>query len=159
MDIEDCVERLEESFSGKPWYGTSVWKSLEAIPAQFWNDKPTGISHSIAELVVHMIDWRGFVIEKINNNEAFSIELNSEQDWRKGVLVASEDDKQIVMNELLETQRQLCELLEKKPDSWLLELVAGGNYRNDYMMRGLVPHDVYHVGQINLIHSILSSKQ
>ncbi len=153
MDIEDTITQLQESFNGKPWFGTSVWDSLSAISSDFWNTKPKSTTHSIAELVVHIIDWRGFVIEKLQGNASFSIEMNSEQDWRKGVSVDSEGDKEILMNELVETQNQLISLLETKPDSWLIELVAGGKYKNEYMIRGIVPHDIYHVGQINLIYS------
>ncbi|UZO80989.1 DinB family protein [Aquimarina sp. ERC-38] len=152
MNIESYIKQLEEHFNGKPWFGTSVWSSLENIPYSFWNVKLNNISHSILELVLHMIDWRGFVIEKLQGNEAFSIEMNSEQDWLKGVVVNTDDDKQLVMSELMESQKQLCELLQDKTYLWLSEEASGENYSNEYMIQGIVPHDIYHLGQINLIY-------
>ncbi len=157
MDIEDSISQLQEHFDGKPWFGASIWESLEKIPVAYWDAKPSNANHSIAELVCHMIDWRGFAIERINGNESYSIELNSTQDWREGVSVASAHDKQVMLDEFAQTHEQLCELLAAKPDAWMTELVAGGTYTNEFMIRGVLSHDLYHLGQINLLHQ--QSKQ
>jgi len=50
MDIEDCITQYEEVFDGAPWYGSSFLKSIQEVPVSFWNQKPAGASHSIAEL-------------------------------------------------------------------------------------------------------------
>ncbi|KAA1244825.1 DinB family protein [Aquimarina sp. RZ0] len=155
MDIEDSITQLEEVFEGFPWYGPPILKSLKTIPVLFWDQKMDDDSHSITELVYHMIDWRIFVIEKIKGNELFSIEMNSENDWRKKVFIATEVDKEEILKELTRTQNLLIELLMTKPDSWMNELVDGKDYKNSYMVLGSIQHDIYHTGQINLIYSRL----
>ncbi|WP_062056205.1 DinB family protein [Aquimarina longa] len=155
-NIEESIIKLEEVFDGEPWFGTSIIKSLKQIPVKFWNKKLEKGSHTIAALVYHSIDWRRFVIEKIKNNRAFTIELNSEQDWRKNIVILyTEKEKEKVINELVETQNVICALLAEKPDSWLQEQVSGASYINEYMIQGVLQHDVYHLGQINMIHSRL----
>ncbi len=155
MNIEDSIIQLEEVFEGTPWYGPSVLKSLKTIPAKLWDGKPENVSHSIAELVYHILDWREFVVQKLKGNEAFSIQMNSEKDWRKNVSIATEAQKTIIIDELTQTQDILLELLETRSDSWMSEFVLGKDYTNEYMIRGLVQHDIYHLGQINMIYSQL----
>ncbi len=158
MDIEDCITHLEETFIGQPWFGTSFLKSLENISFELWNRKSHGISHTIAELIHHSMDWRLFVIEKVKGNEKYSIEMNSDKDWRPNVSVSTQDEKEALLSELKTTQQTLCQLLEKKPDSWLYEFVLGKEYTNEYMIRGLLQHDIYHLGQINMIAGIMKNE-
>ncbi len=155
MDIEDCIVQIKEVFDGEPWYGTSILKVLENIPVEFWNQKAGKMSHSIAELVYHIIDWRSFVVEKLKNNTVYSIELNSEKDWRKQVSIVSQDQKKVIIKELNKTQELILEELDQKSDSWLNEFVLGKDYSNQYMINGLVQHDIYHLGQINMLYNML----
>ncbi|PKV49636.1 putative damage-inducible protein DinB [Aquimarina sp. MAR_2010_214] len=155
MNIKDSIKKYDEVFEGEPWFGISMLKSLEHIPILFWDKKPNKVSHSISELVYHLIDWRGFVIEKLKGNKAFDIELNSEKDWRKDVSIQNEKEKKKILEELIETQNIICELLLAKPNSWLNEQVAGRQYRNEYMISGVIQHDIYHLGQINMVYSQL----
>lgn len=151
MDIEDCIAQLEETYEGTPWYGDAIASSLDSISVTFWNQKPVGASHTIAELVWHMIDWRRFVVEKLKGNTTYSIEMNSDQDWRKEVIVQSEGDKTEVLEILRQTQEELLELLHTKSDAWLYEFAEGKDYTNVYMVNGVVQHDIYHLGQINVM--------
>ncbi|GAA3513301.1 hypothetical protein GCM10022393_28870 [Aquimarina addita] len=156
MDIEDSIQQLEMVFEGDPWLGTSVLKPLKKIPYECWNEKPENVAHSIAELVLHMIDWRIFVIEKLKDNQSYSIVMNSEMDWRKNVSIATETEKKECLTELINTQEMLITRLVEKPDSWLNEFVLGKDYTNEYMIMGVIQHDIYHLGQINLIYSQLN---
>ena len=155
MDIEDCITQLEEVFEGQPWFGPSLVDSLEKISVGFWNQKFKNQKHSIAELVWHMIDWRQFVIEKLKDNVSYSIEMNSEADWRKNASVHNDQDKKNLIQALIQSQEEIIRLLDGKPDSWLQEFVSGKDYKNEYMIQGLVQHDIYHLGQINLLYSLI----
>ncbi|WP_025741133.1 DinB family protein [Aquimarina pacifica] len=158
MDIEDIVSQFEEVFEGTPWYGLSILKSVEAIPVKFWDQRSKGVAHTIAELIVHVIDWRVFVIEKLKENQSYSISMNSEMDWRKDVSVTNEAEKIEGIKQLKKTQGEIIQLLSKKPDSWMSEFVLGKDYKNEYMMQGILQHDIYHLGQINLLFATLKDK-
>jgi len=157
MDIEDSITQLEETFGGEPWYGPPLLKSLQIIPVGLWDQKPENTPHTITELVYHMIDWRMFVIEKLKENELYNIEMNSEKDWRINISISTEKEKEQVISELNKTQELIKRLLEDKPDSWMYELVDGKDYKNQYMMMGSIQHDIYHLGQINLIYAQLKN--
>lgn len=156
MTVKDFILNFNELFNGSPWYGVSTIASLETIPLEQWNRKPVGVSNSIAAIVWHIIDWRCFVIEKIKDNEAFDIVLNTEADWRKDILVNKEADVLEIITALKSTQETICKLLNEKPASWLLKTTKGKEYNNGYMLRGILNHDAYHLGQINLIYSQLN---
>lgn len=158
MDIEDCVAQFEEVFKGQPWYGPPFLKSLEQIEVRFWNRKWNNNGHSIAELLFHMLDWRLFVIQKLKDNDLYRIEMNTESDWRRGVSIETEKQKNEIINQLKDTQQDIIQLLSKKPDSWLNEFVIGKDYKNSYMIQGAIQHDIYHLGQINLLHNQLKNE-
>lgn len=155
MSIKDSIIQYREVFDGEPWFGTSLLKSLESIPVSDWDKKPEKVRHSISELVYHLIDWRVFVIEKLKENKTFTIELNTEEDWRENVSISTEKQKIQVVKELVETQNTICKLLTTKSEEWLYEPVSGREYKNEYMIRGVIQHDIYHLGQINMIYGQL----
>ena len=158
MDIEDSITQLEEVFEGHPWYGSPILKSLEEIPFIFWDQKLENASHTITELVYHIIDWRVFVIEKLKENELFSVEMNSESDWRKNISVATTHEKKNTIEELKKTQYSMIQLLTTKQDTWMCHFVDGKDYKNEYMVIGVIQHDIYHLGQINFLYNQLKNK-
>ncbi len=159
MDVEDSISQFEEVFEGAPWYGPSLITSLTEIPVEFWDQKLPHTAHTIAELVTHMVDWRIFVIEKLKDNQSYSIEMNSEMDWRNNVSIEDETGKTELITRLTKTQHEILELLDQKPDSWMYEFVLGKDYKNEYMVLGTLQHDIYHLGQINWIYATLKRKK
>ncbi len=140
---------------GEPWYGISLCEALNQIPLEFWNKKPKGAAHSITEYVWHLIDWKKFVIEKVKENKGYNIIMNSQQDWREQVFVNNVDDFNEVYGELKSVQQSLCELIVSKEESWFKKCTEGRSYNNQYMLEGILQHDIYHLGQLNLIYSQL----
>jgi len=152
MDKEEFVIRYNEIFEGNPWYGVSLCGALSQIPLEFWDQKPKGMLHSVTEYTWHLIDWRKFVIQKIKGNENYDIILNSEEDWRKDVYVRNTEELKIIFNELRRTQQSLCKLILSKENSWFKSDTSGRAYSNQYMLEGILQHDIYHLGQLNLVY-------
>ncbi len=158
MEIKDFIKSYQELFSGETWYGNSILKSLEDVPLEFWNEKPRNTKNTIAEIVCHIIDWRYFVIEKLKENASFDIMLNSKADWRENVSVRTTEEKENLFLELKKSQETLIGLVKEKDILWLEEKTPGKAYCNKYMLEGVLQHDVYHLGQINLINSQLKTE-
>ncbi len=158
MEIKDFVASYGELFNGETWYGNSIMKSLENVAVQFWNEKPKNTKKTIAEIVCHIIDWRYFVIEKLKENTFFDIKLNSKADWRENVSVRTTEEKESMFSELKKSQETLIGLVKEKDTLWLEEKTMGKAYSNKYMLEGILQHDVYHLGQINLINSQLKTE-
>ncbi len=152
-ELEKIAHRLTEMFDEQPWFGPQLLKKLQSIPFEYWNTKATPSKNDVARLLQHMINWRIFTIEKLKGNDDFNIELNSEADW-SDVSISTEEDKNALINEFMDTQQQILELLKSKDDSLLDKPVGSRDYNFRYLLEGIIQHDIYHLGQIALVARI-----
>lgn len=156
---QSLIRSLSEIFEGEPWYGESVMRKLENVPYVIGYKTCIPESHSVAQIVGHLIAWKKYAVEKLKSNQSYDIEIDSEQDW-PNIEVHSQDEWEKLKRELVATQSKIYELLiEKEDDSFLKEKVGGRDYTMEYLMRGLIQHDIYHIGQIGLIESQLKDKE
>ncbi len=155
MNREEFVYRYNEIFQGVPWYGTSLLESLDKVPLNFWNKKPYEGARSISEYVGHLVNWRKFVIEKLKSNKSFNIEMNTKEDWGDEVIIENKEAIDRFLGELKDTQYQISEMVLSKNEEWCGQNVPGKTYTNAYMLEGILQHDIYHLGQLNLINSQL----
>ena len=56
-EIQQLVERYEQTMSGDAWYGDPVWKILEGVDAQCAAAELLPGAHTIWQLVMHMEFW------------------------------------------------------------------------------------------------------
>lgn len=149
--ILHLIDSLNTTFQGHPWYGDSLMHQLKNIDIQLVNKTLPNSTNSIAILIQHLINWRIFVIEKLNKNEAFDIEMNSEADW-KIITLKNQEEWDALLNELTATQNQIIEFLNhQKDDTFLEQKTLGKTYTIEFLVEGVIQHDLYHLGQIGLL--------
>lgn len=149
---EKLIASLQEAFEGEPWLGESVMSKLGSIQWQLTNITMPHSSNSIAILVRHILNWRIFTLKKLEGNLAYDIEMNSEADWTP-VTMQTEADWLTLIDDLQSSQKQILEFLRKQKDDSFLETIAPGRtYSLEYLLNGLVQHDLYHLGQIGLLY-------
>tara|TARA_R110001592_G_scaffold89416_3_gene262991 strand:- start:1314 stop:1799 length:486 start_codon:yes stop_codon:yes gene_type:complete len=144
------LEALNESFQGLPWYGESLMDKLSQIDYRIVNIAPIPTTNSVARLVHHIINWRIFVIEKFKGNDEFDIEMNSQNDWTD-LNIATEKDWTDLIQKLVNTQKEIFDLLNAKTDDFLQTPVHGREYTIHRLIEGIVQHDIYHQGQIAIV--------
>lgn len=150
---DQLIAKLNEVFEGTPWFGESLRSKLSEVDYQLVNKTLDHSKNSIAIIVQHLINWRVFVIQKLEGNEGFDIEMNSEEDWTM-IFVENELEWKNLLKQLLETQVTILKLLDaQEDDSFLEQIVLGRRYNFDYLLEGLLQHDVYHFGQIGLLYA------
>lgn len=156
-EILKQIERLNNTFYGSPWYGESLITQLKKIEVQHVNTTLPNSKNSIAILIQHLINWRVFVIEKLNGNEAFDIEMNSEADW-KIITIENKTQWDDLLNELIATQNQIIDILKyQKEDAYLTNKTLGKTYTLGFLVEGVIQHDLYHLGQIGLLNSFFKT--
>lgn len=148
--INQLLEVLNESFQGLPWHGESLMDKLNRIDYRIVNIAPVPTINSVARLVHHIINWRIFVIEKIKGNDAFDIEMNSQNDWTD-LHIETEKDWADLIQKLVNTQKEIFELLNIKTDDFLETPVYGRKYNIQRLIKGITQHDIYHQGQIAVV--------
>lgn len=142
---------LKECFDGKPWYGDSVMKKLDAVDWQCVNDQNYG-SKTIAILVQHIINWRIFVLKKLQGDAVYDIIIDELNDWTE-VYVNNEQEWNLMKQEIRNTQKELLEFLENCTDELLDETVPGKKYTFGPILQSIAQHDIYHLGQIAMLNA------
>lgn len=156
--IDQLIASLSEIFEGEPWYGESVMRKLENVPYIIGDKTCLPESHNVAQIVAHLISWKNFALEKLKENADFKIEIDSEQDWPT-VKVDSRKAWEDLKHDLVVAQMSLYEFLKGKTDDFLDKKVAGRKYTYEYLLNGIIQHDIYHLGQIGLIQSQLKNQE
>ena len=156
--VNALLETVSEAFDGTPWYGDPLMQKLKQIAFEDVNLRVKYGAQSIAGLTQHLINWRIFMLKKLAGDAVFDIELNSEADWPT-LEITSEAAWNDLLNDLQDTQDQLLKQLKK--DTIALDAVTPGrSYSLEYLILGVVQHDIYHAGQIGALHAqIVRQKQ
>ena len=147
------VDQMRRSFDGDAWHGPSVIEILEGFTAKQAAAKPIPQAHSAWELVLHMTTWSKVVLRRLagqayepSDAENYpSIPDKSENAWKQAVeaLRRSHDD--------------LVRAMEKLPETRLPDIVPGKPYSVEFMLHGIVQHDLYHAGQIAILKKAANS--
>lgn len=151
QQLSYIIADLKECFDGKPWYGDSVMKKLDAVDWRCVNDQIYG-SKTIAILVQHIINWRIFVLKKLQGDAVYDIIIDEMNDWTQ-VHINNEREWNSMKQEIRNTQKELLELLANCTDEFLDEKVPGKKYTFGPILRSIVQHDIYHLGQIAMLNA------
>ena len=104
----------------------------------------------------HSLYWRTVLIKRMEGNYGYrdetvdkynflSIETLKQKGWNH------------LWNEWKKSQEQIIQYLREKTDHHLEEKGSGKD-NLEYIVEGIVQHDIYHLGQIGLIEKIMSLK-
>ncbi len=149
------TQRIADSYCAATvkaaWYGPSLAELLAHISPELATTSPVPGSHSISELLQHLLLWN----ERIRNTS----DSNSLPRWQPEKEWA---EPPIPWNELVSRWNQSRELLEEKirnfPIEDLTKQVPGRTYPYETMLHGIVEHAIYHSGQIAMVLSMLRSR-
>lgn len=152
-ELEHIKKMLQHNWDGPMWYGGNLSEMLKGISAPQAYNKPVGLAHNIYEYVCHMYTWRRFVVEFINGNTNYCVEIDSEKDWPTQY-EATEENWSSALKDLAYIQAQLLADIDKITNEQLNELVPGKKFRWYAFLHGIIHHDIYHSGQINLLKKL-----
>lgn len=134
MTIAEINFHLQNVWQGQPWYGKSVKEIAQGIHAEDITSK---------QILSHMLAWRRLVLDRVGGINRM-IEIDSNEDWPDALEVRVEK----VIDEIEQNNQKLIALLSDKPDSWLRNKVEGSVYNFQFLLEGIVQHDIYHAGQL-----------
>jgi uncharacterized damage-inducible protein DinB len=152
-EIDRIVDELDRDQQGEPWHGPSALQVLEGITASQAAAKPIAGAHSIWELVLHVIAWRGEVARRARGGEPAE---PAEGDWPP-VKETTDASWARTLARLSESHRDLTEALRRLPDGRLDETVGqrdrsiGTGVTYYVTAHGVSQHDAYHLGQVSLL--------
>lgn len=151
-ELEHIIYNLKACFDGKPWYGISMMDKLNSIPWEIVNDEKYK-SKSIAVLVQHIINWRIFLLKKLEGDADYDLKIDGPTDWTD-IYINNEQEWNELKQRLEETQLSLIEKLTEVDDDLLEKQVPGKAYTFLPILTSISQHDIYHLGQIAMLNTM-----
>ena len=152
-EILAIINEMETVLDGEPWFGRAVYELLQEVDASRAFIKPGPGAHSMVELLYHMITWAEFTLKRIEKDQSFDLEASEKLDWRQ-------IDPQIHgweegLSQFIAIHQQILAHLKEKEDDFLNEKVDFRKYDYRFLLKGLLQHNIYHLGQIAYVKKLL----
>lgn len=144
-EIVSIKNRCIDIYEGTPWHGDSIVSVLNRVEQLKAYNERGKKGHSIYELLLHMINWRLFVISRLSNEGA--LEFFEHHNWRNQP-DASDVEWQNAVHGFRKTQEQLLSYFNCLQDDVLDREVKERTYSFRELLYGIMQHDIYHIGQI-----------
>lgn len=153
-EISQISSTLRDVFSGKPWYGKSISTVLNEMDPGIVYRKPGPHSHSIIELLYHMISWSDFTKQRLERDQGLTSAGTDDFNW--GNTNSETHTWNNGISELTASNNKILNLLEGASDNLLNEIVDFRDYNFRFLLNGLIQHNIYHLGQMVYIQHFLS---
>lgn len=157
-EIQSIIRNLEDILDGDPWYGRSVYAILREVEPVIAYKKPTTRSHSLIELLYHMLTWAEFALKRIEKDKIDDLAAFEKIDpiaigWRE--IDPKIHDWDEGLGAFIATHQQIIALLATKDDTFLNETVDYRQYNFGFLLNGLIQHNIYHLGQVAYLKKLL----
>ncbi|MGZ5218956.1 MAG: DinB family protein [Chitinophagaceae bacterium] len=152
-EIQSIIRNLENTLDGTPWYGRPVYAILREVDSSIAYKKPSAESHSLMELLYHMLTWAEFTLKRIEKDDINDLAAFEKLDWRE--IDPKIHDWDEGLGALIATHQQMIALLQSKDDGFLNENVDYRQYNFRFLLNGLIQHNIYHLGQVAYLKKML----
>ena len=154
MEIQSIIRNLENTLDGDPWYGRPVYAILREVDSSIAYKKPTPGSHSLIDLLYHMLTWAEFTLKRIEKDDINDLAAFEKLDWREIDPKLHDWDEGLAA--FIAAHQQIIALLHTKKDTFLDEIVDYRQYDFRYLLNGLIQHNIYHLGQVAYLKKLLA---
>jgi uncharacterized damage-inducible protein DinB len=149
---------LAEGFDRRSWHGTNLNGSIRGLGMEeaTWRPRPT--RHNIWELIVHTAYWKYAVTRRITGATRGGFPLKGSNWFRRPQLGTKLELAGDIA--LLRTcHRELVEAVRAIPADRLDKRQGRTRYTSAEVIRGIMAHDLYHAGQIQLLKRMYRDHQ
>ena len=137
--------------------GPTYKRHLDRLNPDLVFTRPMEDMHSVAEIISHLTLWRQETLLKIRTGKGSKTEDCAENWLSNDVLRLKGWDQ--LKSEYDQSLAELVELLEGKDDAFLAveyyDTDFKGYYPYEFVLDGMLHHDIYHLGQLGLILKLL----
>ena len=145
------AEQLRRAFDGSAWHGPSMLELLEDVDAETAAAKPIPNVHSIWELVLHTAVWDKAVRQRIGGQKTQPTGEKNFPPAPKGTGAAKQTAWRRTVSSLTRTHADLIRAVSALPEARLRDRVPGKRYDIEFMLHGVLQHELYHAGQIAIL--------
>ena len=153
-ELQSIIRSLDNTLDGSPWYGRPVYQILGEVESSVAYEKTSPASHSLIDLLYHMLTWAEFTLKRIEKDQINDLAAFEKLDWRQIDPMLHDWDEGLAA--LVATHQQIIAILQTKTDDFLEEKVDYREYNFRFLLNGLIQHNIYHLGQVALLKKILT---
>lgn len=156
QQVGHIISSLRTVVEGEPWFGKPVMNLLHEVDPSIVYKKPNDESHSLIELLYHMINWAEFVLKRIEGEDDADLAKFERNDWRALDINNHTWEKAVAQFKV--TNDLIIDALQTKTDEFLNEKVDYREYNFRFLLNGLIQHHIYHAGQIAYLKKLLTAE-
>jgi len=146
-EVKFLRDQIETTFKGDSWHGPNLVKTLDGIDYTQAMMRPLGERHTIWELTDHISFWMEEGWKSVRDKAALN--PDKKKDWAE--MGATPEEWSQSVNRLEAAVNMTLDALAEWRDEDLYKQVPGTEYTFKQMLHGMVHHNLYHTGQINLL--------
>jgi len=152
--IDHLVAQLDRAYDRKSWHGTNLRGSLRNITLDQAAWRPGRGRHNIWELVVHSAYWKYAVWRRLSGGAARgSFPLEGSNFFARPETL-SDSAWRADLGLLKEMHTRLRATVAAMGPADLHRVVQNGTVTAFELVAGIIAHDLYHAGQIQLIKQL-----
>jgi hypothetical protein len=151
------LRQAEQAYHGRSWHGPALRASLRRVGLDVAAYRPQPERHNIWELVVHCAYWKYRVIRRVVPGSVTSFSLVG-SDWFPRPETMSEDAWNQDVSLLDTWHARLVEIITALEPEHLDTPVGSSEFNVVDLVSGIVAHDLYHAGQIRLLHRMFDGR-
>ena len=149
---EQLLATLDQAYDRRSWHGTNLRGSLRGVTARQASWRPAPKRHNIWEEMVHAAYWKYVAWRRLTGEKRGSFALKGSNWFTRPALVGQvlsdlpDRAWRADLSLLARTHRLLRDAIERAPQRDL--------DRHAHLLTGIVAHDLYHAGQIQLLKKL-----
>lgn len=156
--MQSIIEQYRLIYNGDNWTGVSFESAVEGLGAELAFRQPPGGRHSIAAITRHMAVWKQFMVQRLTGDNKSDVDQEASFDV-EAYKAQPEKGWQQLQDELAQVHAAALQALEQTPPEKLGQQVAGRSYDTGYLVYGVQQHDMYHIGQIEMLRKMLQEME
>lgn len=158
--IQNLIQQFVDVHVGKLWVGDNLTSQLAEVNEDSAFIRPLPELYSVGEIISHLTVWRRETIIKLRTG-AGSLTKDAPINWLPVEKLQRKGWERLVI-EFHASLQELIELIKCKDDLFLEEMYYDAQFQGYYSYRfalqGMLHHDMYHLGQLELVVSALGQR-
>jgi uncharacterized damage-inducible protein DinB len=147
-EIDLLLAQIDQAYNRRSWHGTNLRGSLRGLTPETAAWRPRPERHSVQEIVVHAAYWKYVARRRLRGEKRGSFPLEGSNWFARPQ--ADADSWKADLGLLDQCHRRLRETVAGLDPKRLRRTVSGSTTALA-LVTGIIAHDLYHAGQIQLL--------